>query len=372
MKFVVSSAVLSKQLTAISGVIVSNPIVPILENFLFEVEQGQLLITASDLQTFVTARLSVDTQEEASVAIPARILIDTLKNLPEQPITFTIDPGTYSVEINASNGHYRLAGENATDFPKLMPVTNGISVEIPANTLKRAISQTIVAVGNDELRPAINGIHVDFQEQGVTFVATDAHRLVRHTRSDIGVATQQPLLIPEKTLKIFNSLLQAGEEYVDIAFNDHHVHFQLSGISMISRLIHERYPDYENVIPAHNPNELVIDRLALLSSLKRIAIYANKTTCQVKLGMSPGDLLQVFAEDFEFSNEASEQLTCEYKGEALETGFNAKLFMELLNSIHSNEIVMRFSEPSKAVLIFPLEKEEAEDTLLLIMPIIAK
>ena len=371
MKFTVSSAALSKQLNAISGVIANNPIVPILENFLFEVSQGKLTVTASDLQTFATTTLTVEAQEEASIAIPARILLETLKNLPEQPVTFSVDDRTYSVEISVNNGRYRLAGENATDFPTIAPIQEGISVDIPSEVLKRAIGQALIAASNNELRPAINGVYVDFREQGVIFVSTDGHRLVRYTRSDIGVATQRPFIIPRKTLTLFNALLQSENRPVKIAFDDLYIYFQLPNFSMISRLIDERYPDYENVIPAHNPSKLTINRLDLINSLRRIAIYANKTTYQVKLGLS-GSTLQVFSEDFEFSNEASEQLPCEYEGEPIEIGFNAKFLIEVLSNVPSDEVEMRFSDSTKPCLIFPKEKEEGEDMLLLIMPIIVK
>ena len=202
MQFIVSSSLLSKQLAAISGVIANNPIVPILENFLFEIHERHLTVTASDLQTSITTELVVEAQGSASIAIPARILLETLRNLPEQPVTFSINEGTYSVEISSDNGRYRLAGENATDFPQLNLVQKGVSINMDAKVLKKAISQTIVATSNDELRPAMNGVYIDFSEASATFVATDGHRLVRYVRSDVGVATQQPFIVPRKTLTL--------------------------------------------------------------------------------------------------------------------------------------------------------------------------
>ncbi len=371
MKLILSSSALSKQLAAIGGVVVNNPVVPILENFLFEIDGKQLKITSSDLQTSMTTVLEVDTQEKASIAIPARILLETLKNLPEQPITLSINENTYSVEISSDNGRYRLAGENATDFPRLEMMQGGISVKMQAEVLKKAISQTIVATSNDELKPAMNGIYMNFSEDSATFVSTDGHRLVRYTRSDVGVAAQKPFIVPRKALMLLNSLLTGDGKKATITFCDYAVHFELANLSMISRLIDERYPDYEEVIPVNNPNKLTISRLALLSSLRRIAIYANRTTYQVKLSVA-GSELQIFAEDFDFSNEASERLACEYEGTDLVIGFNAKLLIEMLNNLTSEEVEMHFSEPSKAVLILPKEKEEYEDILPLIMPVILK
>lgn len=369
MKFIVSSSVLSKQLAAIGSVIASNPVVPILENFLFEIDGKQLTITASDLQTSVTTTLFVGAQEKASIAIPGRILLETLRNLPEQPVTFSINEANYSIEISSDNGRYRLAGENATDFPRLMPVQKGVSVDMDGAVLKRMINQAIVATSNDDLRPAMNGIYMDFDEANATFVATDGNRLVRYIRSDIGVATQRPFIVPKKALTLLNPLLQQEDQKVNITFNDSHVCFTLPNISMLSRLIDERYPDYENVIPVNNVNKLTIDRASFLNSLKRIAIYSNRTTHQIKLSIA-GSELHIFAEDFNFSNEANERLTCEYEGDDLEIGFNAKFLIEMLANLASEEVEMHFSTPSKAGLIFPKEKEKDGDLLLLIMPMI--
>ncbi len=371
MQFIVSSSLLSKQLAAISGVIANNPIVPILENFLFEIHERHLTVTASDLQTSITTELVVEAQGSASVAIPARILLETLRNLPEQPVTFSINEGTYSVEISSDNGRYRLAGENATDFPQLNLVQKGVSINMDAKVLKKAISQTIVATSNDELRPAMNGVYIDFSEASATFAATDGHRLVRYVRSDVGVATQQPFIVPRKTLTLLNALLLNEHKTVNIAFNDSNVYFKLANISMASRLIDERYPDYENVIPVNNASKLTLDRVSFLSALKRTAIYSNRTTHQIKLSIA-GSELHISAEDFDFSNEANERLHCAYEGDDLEIGFNAKFLIEMLNNLPVEEVEMHFSTPSKAVLILPKEKEQDEDILLLIMPVILK
>lgn len=371
MQFIVSSSLLSKQLAAISGVIANNPIVPILENFLFEIHERHLTVTASDLQTSITTELVVEAQGSASIAIPARILLETLRNLPEQPVTFSINEGTYSVEISSDNGRYRLAGEDATDFPQLNLVQKGVSINMDAKVLKKAISQTIVATSNDELRPAMNGVYIDFSEASATFVATDGHRLVRYVRSDVGVATQQPFIVPRKTLTLLNALLLNEHKTVNIAFNDSNVYFKLANISMASRLIDERYPDYENVIPVNNASKLTLDRVSFLSALKRTAIYSNRTTHQIKLSIA-GSELHISAEDFDFSNEANERLHCAYEGDDLEIGFNAKFLIEMLNNLPVEEVEMHFSTPSKAVLILPKEKEQDEDILLLIMPVILK
>ena len=371
MKFIVSSSALSKQLAAISGVIVNNPVVPILENFLFEIEDKQLTVTASDLQTSMTTTLALEAEKSTSIAIPARTLLETLRNLPEQPVTFSINEETYSVEISSNNGRYRLASENATDFPQLKMTQEGVAVDMPTEALKKAINQTIIATSSDELRPAMNGVYMNFSESSATFVATDGHRLVRYIRSDVGVATQKPFIVPRKTLMLLNALLPNEHATVNIAFSDNTVYFKLANISMVSRLIDERYPDYTQVIPVGNSKKLTINRLAFLSSLKRLAIYANRTTHQIKLDIA-GSELQILAEDFDFSNEAKERLPCEYEGDDLEIGFNAKFLIEMLNSLAAEEVELHFSTPSKAGLILPKDTEQDADLLLLIMPVILK
>ena len=367
--FSISSAMLYKQLAALSGVIVNNPVVPILENFLFEIAAGKLKVTASDLQTSIITELAVASQEDVKIAIPARILLDTLRNLPDQSITFSIDENAYGIEIHSANGQYNLAGENATDFPQVVSVTGRVTVSMTAQVLKKAIQQTIIATSHDELRPAMNGVYMNFSEAGAVFVATDGHRLVRYTRTDISVVAQESFIIPRKTLMLLTGLLSNDQAVARITFGESSVHFQLAGTSMVARLINERYPDYENVIPRNNPNQLIASRASLLSSLKRTAVYANKTTHQIRLTLGE-NVLQILAEDLDFSNKANEQLACEYAGNNLTIGFNARLLMELLNSLANQEIIMQLSEPSRAAIILPQEKVDQEDILLLIMPVL--
>ncbi len=369
MKFVVSSSALLKQLSTISGVITTNPVVPILENFLFEIKQGKLIITASDLQTSMITELNVEAKENGSIAVPARILLDTLKNLPEQPVTFTIDESTYNVEISSDNGHYRLAGENATDFPKIPIVEDGYSVEMTSDVLGHAVSNTIFATSTDELRPAMTGVYLNLNGKGSTFVATDGHRLIRYKRLDVGSSeAKSSIIIPRKALSLLKNTLPSESVTVKIQFNASNAFFQFNNIRMICRLIDERYPDYENVIPVDNNNNMTINRLEFLSSLKRIAIYANKTTHQVRLKLT-GNSLQISAEDLDFSNEAKETLSCEHEGADIEIGFNARFLIEMLTNLDDEEVILQMSAPNRAGIIVPKEKEENEDILMLVMPV---
>lgn len=368
MKFIVSSSALLKQLSSINGVITTNPVVPILENFLFEINDGKLVVTASDLQTSMITELEVESKENGNIAVPAKILLETLKNLPEQPVTFSIDEESYSVEISSDNGRYKLAGENATDFPKVPSVSDDFSVEMSTDVLSSAINNTIFATSNDELRPAMTGVYMNLSDSNTTFVSTDGHRLIRYRRVDVASENGSTIIIPRKALNLLKSTLPSENTNVTVEFNMSNAFFRFGNIRMICRLIDERFPDYENVIPAENPNKMIIDRNEFLSSLKRIAIYANKTTHQVRLKIT-GSELQISAEDLDFANEANERLSCEHDGNDIEIGFNARFLIEMLNNLDSDRVSIHLSEPNKAGLIIPEEQDENEDILMLVMPV---
>jgi DNA polymerase-3 subunit beta len=367
MKIKVSSSVLLKALSSINGVIVNNPVLPILENFLFEVDNGILSATASDLQTTVMVSVSVDSDTNGSIAVPAKILMETLRNLPEQAITVQVDDETYSIEIVSDNGRYKLSGENAVDFPVIPPVNNAFSISAPAETLLRAINYTLFATGNDDLRPAMSGVHVKLLPTGAVFASTDGHRLVKYTREDIVSTNETKLLLPRKALSLLKTMLPDDGSATLINFNNTNAFFEFNQTRMICRLIDERFPEYENAIPLNNSNVLTINRLELLNSLKRIAIYANKSSQQIRMKLSATELV-TSAEDLDYSNEAKETLPCEYEGEPMEIGFSAKILIETLANLHSNMIDMTFSIPSKAALIYPKTKDDEEDLLMLVMP----
>lgn len=368
MKFIVSSAALLKQLSGINGVITTNPVVPILENFLFEISEGKLTVTASDLQTSMITEMEVESKEDGNIAVPARILLDTLKNLPEQPVTFSIDQETYSIEISSDNGRYKLAGENATDFPKVPAVSNDFSVEMSTEVLASAINNTIFATSSDELRPAMTGVYLNLTDTNTTFVATDGHRLVRYRRIDVASDNGTTIIVPRKALNLLKTTLPSENTAVSVEFSVSNAFFKFGNVRMICRLIDERYPDYDNVIPTDNDNVMTINRMEFLSSLRRIAIYANKTTHQVRLKIA-GSELQISAEDLDFANEANERLSCEHNGGDIEIGFNAKFLVEMLGNLDSDQVEMHLSEPNRAGLLIPKDKNDSEDILMLVMPV---
>lgn len=370
MNFIVSSSYLLKNLNSISGVITSNPVVPILENVLFEIEGGNLLITASDLQTSVMVELQVESKEDGSVAIPAKILIETLKNLPEQPVTFSIDDQNYNIEINSDNGRYKLAGENSADFPKVPGVNDGYSSDINSEILNSAISNTIFSTSTDELRPAMTGVFFKLASTECTFVSTDGHRLVKYIRTDIkGDEVDHDMILPRKSLNLLKSILPTDKSSdIKLDFNASNAYFSFENIKMVCRLIDERYPDYDNVIPSDNSNTVTITKSELLGSLKRISIYANKTTNQVRFKISGSEIL-ISAEDLDFSNEANERISCEHDADDVEIGFNAKFLIEMLSNIESEKVILKLSEPNRAGLLIPEDINDNEDITMLVMPV---
>ncbi len=368
MKFIVSTTALLKQLQSISGALSSNTVLPILENFLFEIGDGVLTVSATDLQTSMTTTLNVEAKVSGKIAIPSRILLDTLKSLPEQPVIFSIDDKTFGIEISAGDGKYKLSGENGDDFPKIPVVEDGSSIEIPSSVLAEAISKTIFAVSSDELRPAMTGVYCQISTDNITFVSTDAHKLVRYRRKDVKSDVATSFILPKKALNLLKSSLPTEDIQVNIDYNSSSAFFSFQNIHLICRLIDERYPDYDAVIPQTNPNKLTIDRTLFLNSLKRVSIYANKTTHQVRLKIS-GSELQISSEDLDFSNEAHERLTCQYVGEDMEIGFNARFLIDMVTNLQSNEVALEMSTPNRAGLLFPIDQDDQEDILMLVMPV---
>lgn len=350
-----------------SGAISSSPVLPILDDFLFSIKKNQLTISATDLETSITNTIDVLADGEGLVAIPAKILLDTLKALPEQPITIHVDDETYGITITSAYGKYRLAGENGQDFPRI-PLSDKVdTVNVPAGVLSQAISKTLFATSNDELRPAMTGVLVALDFNRITFVATDAHKLVRYSFTNVTSEVSTSFIIPKKALNLLkNALPQEGE--VKMSFDKANAFLSFGNNYVVCRLIDARYPDYNAVIPMDNPNVLSISRSALQSSLKRIAIYANKTTNQVILEIAP-DSLTVSAQDLDFSNEAAEQLPCNFSGNPLTIGFNAKFLVEMLGVMESDEVKLEMSTPSRAGILLPVDEKENEEILMLVMPV---
>jgi len=370
MKFIVSSTSLLKQLQAISGVLNTNNTLPILDNFLFDIQENELTVSGSDLESTMTAKLTLDKSEKSgNIAIPARLLLDTLKTFPEQPLTFTINEKACGVEISSDTGKYKLTGHKGDEFPKTPAIESPSTIEFDPNVLFNAIDKTLFATGNDELRPVMSGIYIELSEDHITFVATDAHKLVRYRRTDAKSDKAASFILPKKPMNLLKNLLPELDSSVKIEYNDSNAFFSMGNVSLVCRLVEGKYPNYEAVIPKDNPNKLTIDRNVFLSSIKRVSIFSNKTTHQVRLKIA-GSELNVSAEDLDFANEANERLTCQYNGEDIEIGFNSRFVVEILSNLDSDNICIEMSAPNRAGIIFPADGgDEHEDVLMLVMPV---
>lgn len=369
MKFIVSSEILLKKAQLISGVLNASNTLPILDNFLFEIKKGELSITASDLETTMTTKINVEAKEDGVVAIPAKLLLDTLKTFPNQPLTFTIDNENFGIEISSDYGKYKLIGHNGSEFPKTPKLESPSSINLGASVLANAINKTLFATGNDELRPVMSGVYFEINNDDLTFVATDAHKLVKYRRVDLKGENGSSFILPKKPLTLLKGILGSIGEEVAIEYNETNAMFVFGGTKMQCRLIDGKYPNYNAVIPTENPNKLTVSRNALLNSVKRVSIFSNKTTHQVRLKMT-GSELNISAEDLDFANEANERLTCQYEGEDMEIGFNSRFLVEMLSNLDSDEVSIAMSAPNRAGILTPCEKnDDNEEVLMLVMPV---
>jgi len=367
MKFIVSSSALLKQLQQISGVINANTVLPILEDFLFEIDKNKLTVVATDLETVMKIHVEIEAKDTGKVCIPAKILMDSLKNIAEQPLTFNIDKN-YGVEITSDNGKYKVMGENPENFPREPQADDASSFKMSSTGLVTAINKTIFAVSNDDLRPAMTGVYFELDKKGATFVATDAHRLVRYTRNDVNCPKKDSFIVPKKPLTLLKGALPDNEDELTISYNGSHLFVTHGGTELVCRLIDARFPDYKVVIPADNPYKMTIGKQDFQNALRRVSVFSNKSTNQIALSIS-GSELQLSGQDVDFSNEGNERMSCHYDGENLQIAFNAKFLIEMLNGADTNEVVLELSTPTKAGIIKPIEQADSEELLMLVMPL---
>lgn len=367
MKFSVSSGDLLKSLNIASGVVGNNSVLPILEDYLFNLSGEQLSITASNLESTVITSIIVQGQEDGSIAIPGKMMMETLKALPEQPVQFEIDEKVRAITLTSAFGKYKLAGDNPSDYPEIPEKDNIQSLQLKGEILTKILTKTLFATSNDELRVNMQGVYFQIEENTLTCVATDAHKLVKYVFDIAGPNPVNTFIVPKKGLNILKSAI-SNEDEVELSFNNSNAFFKAGGTEVIIRLIDAKYPDYNTVIPYDNPNVLALDRAEFQSSLRRIAIYANKSTNQVVLNISDGSLT-ISAQDLDFSNEATEQLTCEYNGEPMNIGFNAKFLIEMLGVIGVDRIKFNLSTPNRAGILVPGDQEENENLIMLVMPV---
>ena len=377
MKFIVNSQQLYKQLQSLNGVLSNNNTMPIINCFHFHLEENQLTIKTTDLSTTLVARLEVETgrmEQPEEVAVPAKMLNDIMKTFDDVPLTFNVDPANYSIEIASGEGKYQLAGMDAETYPAMPQAEVTNSITIGSSALVSAINKTVFAASTDDMHQQMSGIYCEMTPDGITFVATDAHKLVRYRRTDVSSEESTNFILPKKPITVVKNILAARKEDcpVNIEYNSTNIFLTFDNFYIVCRLVDGRYPNYEAAIPKENPNKLILDRLSFLNTLRRVSIFASEATRQVRLSIS-ADHLEISAEDLEFSNKAKENIPCHYEGDPMDIGFNAKFLTEMISNLDTEQVLLEMSHPSRAGIIFPYSEEQNEDQhddiLMLVMPV---
>ena len=376
MKFIVNSQQLLKQLQSLSGVLTSNNTMPIINCFHLHLEEGALTLKTTDLSTTLVARMEVETgrmEAAEEVAIPSKMLLEILKSFEDVPVTFTVDPQSHAIELNSGQGEYHLAGMDADTYPTMPTAEGTATVVMSCEALVNAINKTYFATSNDEMHQQMSGIYCEMTPDGVTFVATDAHKLVRYRRRDVTSDESTNFILPKKPITIVKNILAARKEEGDVTieYNNTNLFITFDNFYIVCRLVDGRYPNYEAAIPKDNPNKLVIDRQSFINTLRRVSIFASEATRQVRLSISK-DQLTISAEDLEFSNNAKETMPCQYEGEPIDIGFNAKFLTEMISNLDSEQVMLEMSHPSRAGIIFPYGDDaegKQDDILMLVMPV---
>ena len=369
MKFIVSSTTLSNHLQAISRVINSKNALPILDCFLFELQDGTLSVTASDSETTMTTSLEVnESDSDGRLAIPAKTLSDALREIPEQPLTFVINMESLEITVQYMNGKYSLMGQNAEEFPQSVQLSNNVvRVEMDADVLLDGINRSVFATADDELRPVMNGIYFDITTEDITLVASDGHKLVRCKTFAAHGNERAAFILPKKPANLLKNLLPKEQGQITFAFDERNAEFTLESYKMICRLIEGRYPNYNSVIPQNNPYKVIVDRLQLIGALRRVSIFSSQASSLIKLRLS-NNLITISAQDIDFSTSAEETVSCQYEGNDMSIGFKSTFLLDILTNIAAEEVVIELADPSRAGVIIPLEQEEKEDLLMLLMP----
>ena len=369
MKFIVSSTALFSHLQAISRVINSKNSLPILDCFLMELQDGTLNMTASDSETSLCT--SVETNEyegDGRFAVSSKTLLEALKEIPEQPLSFNINPESMEITVNYQNGQYSMMGQNADEYPQAQNLgANAVSVTLGADILNTGVNRTFFATADDELRPVMNGIYFDITTDDITLVASDGHKLVRYKTYAARGEEKAAFILPKKPANLLKSLLPKEQGDVQIGFDDRNATFTLENYRMVCRLIEGRYPNYNSVIPQNNPHKATIDRATFISALRRVSVFSSQSSSLIKLSLSENQM-KISAQDIDFSTSAEETVICQYDGNAMSIGFKSSFLIDILNNMASQNVVVELADPSRAGVIIPEEQEENEDLLMLLMP----
>ncbi len=369
MKFIVSSTALFSHLQAISRVINSKNALPILDCFLFNLEDGTLSVTVSDSETTMVTAVEVNESDaNGRFAVVAKTLLDALKEVPEQPLTFDMNLDTFEITIQYQNGKYSLMGQNADEFPQSAILgNNAVRVEIEADILLGGINRSVFATADDELRPVMNGIYFDITTDDITMVASDGHKLVRCKTLAARGNERAAFILPKKPAMLLKNLLSKEQGTVVVEFDERNAVFMLENYRMVCRLIEGRYPNYNSVIPQNNPHKVIVDRQQLLGALRRVSIFSSQASSLIKLRLHENQIV-ISAQDIDFSTSAEETLICQYIGTPMSIGFKSTFLIDILNNIAAEEVIVELADPSRAGVIIPAEQEENEDLLMLLMP----
>ena len=375
MKFIVSSTELLSHLSAISRVINNKNSLPILDNFLLQLEGKTLTMTASDIETTLITSMEVETSEgDGKVAVASRLLLDTLREFSEQPLSFTINDSNLAMIITSANGSYNFIGQNGDEYPRLPQLQEDArTLSLPVPTLSAGISKTLFCTADDELRPVMNGVYFDITSDSLTLVATDAHKLVRYKTTYTTASLQEEelasFILPKKPATMLKNILPKESGEVEVSFDSKNAHFKLANYTMICRQVEGRFPNYNGVIPKSNPYKIIIDRVTLLNALKRVSVFANQASNLVKLAFSANQI-HISAQDIDFSISAEETISCQFEGDPIKIGFKSSFLIEILGNINATDIVFELSDASRAGLILPFENEPNEEILMLLMPML--
>lgn len=369
MKFIVSSTSLFSHLQAISRVINSKNSLTILDCFLIEMQDGTLSMTASDNETTLSTSIEVsDYEGEGCFAVSSKTLLEALKEIPEQPLSFQINMDNLEITVEYLNGKYSMMGQNADEYPQAPSLgDNAVQVTMAADTLLAGVNRCIFATADDELRPVMNGIYFDITTESITLVASDGHKLVRNKTFMARGDEKAAFILPKKPANLLKNLLLKEEGDVQIGFDDKNAMFTMENYRMVCRLIEGRYPNYNSVIPSNNPHKATVDRGSFISALRRVSVFSSQASSLIKLSLSENQM-KISAQDIDFSTSAEETLACQYDGTNMSIGFKSSFLIDILNNIAAQEVIIELADPSRAGVIVPEQQEDNEDLLMLLMP----
>ena len=371
MRLTISSTALASRLSALSKVFNNKNTMPILDCYLFDVKGNTLTITASDSENVMTTQLQADEADsEGTFAVNYRTILDAVRELPEQPLTLDVDMSSFAVKVIYLNGMYNFTAQRGDEFPRLQPLHDGAtSIIIDSKTLVNDISHSIFATANEELRPVMNGIYFDLNQEGLAIVASDGHKLVRTRNKNIKTENPMSFILPKKPATLLKNVLTKSEDEVIIRFDDRNANISYADGSLTCRLIEGRYPNYNSVIPQDNPNQLTMDRMVMIGVIRRVLPFASDSSQQIRLHIEAGKAV-ISSEDIEFYTSATEEIICDYTGATMDIGFKGTTLMEILTNLDCEEVTLEFADPSRPCLILPTQQPENEDLLMLIMPML--